>query len=163
MPRLLKLIFRPTMAFSGLPSLWAKSLQDMLSASPSRAAPSEGAAIPRSAPFSAGLDAELFQRHYLASFQSRKRRVAQAIFNIWYFYVTPFLLGMIPGKLFADLLHPVTREDMIHWWMLTLMAQAVIGALLIRYRGRHKAHRRYEMFYKAALEACLKEDAGRDR
>lgn len=119
--------------------------------------------VPSQVPLSGGLDTEAFRHHYAEAFQDRKRRAGQAIFNAWYFSVAPVLIGMIPGKLYADLLQPATADDMVRWWIPTLLTQLVITPLLMRYRRLHKGYKRYQIFYTAALEACLKGDATRAR
>lgn len=118
-------------------------------------------AIPLMAPLSSGLDAAAFQQHYACALQSYKCGLQQIAFSLWYFYVAPILIGMIPGKLYADLLNPVTADDMAIWWIPTLLTQLVITPLLMRYRRKHKSHKRHQIYYTAALEACLNDDAAR--
>lgn len=110
-----------------------------------------------------GLDIEAFRHHYTKAIQDQKKRVEQAIFNAWYFYIAPVFIGMIPGKLYADMLHPASADDMVFWWIPTLLTQLVITTLLMRYRRRHKDFKRHQIYYTAALEACLKKDAARGR
>lgn len=121
------------------------------------------APVPSQVPLFDGLDTEAFRHHYAEAFQDWKRRAGQAIFNAWYFSVAPVLIGMIPGKFYADLLQPATADDMVRWWIPTLLTQLVITPLLMRYRRLHKGYKRHQIFYTAALEACLKEDAARGR
>lgn len=123
---------------------------------------SSNPAIPRSPPLTAGIDAADFQRHYACALQSYKCRTQQLIFSLWYFYVAPILIGMVPGKLYADLLNPVTADDMVIWWIPTLLTQLAITPLLMRHRRRHKSYKRHQIYYAAALEACLNDDAHRD-
>lgn len=154
---------RSTLAFSELPSLWAKCRQAVKSTFRGKDALSVASAIPPSAPLSSGLDAAAFQRHYAKAYQDRKSQIQQRIFNGWYFYIAPVLIGMVPGKFYADLLNPVTPDDMRIWWIPTLLTQLVITPLLMRYRRKHKGYKRHQVYYSAALEACLKEDAANVR
>lgn len=118
--------------------------------------------IPAHFPLAAGINSADFHRHYIEAHQRQKNHVQQGIFNAWYFYVAPTLIGMVPGKLYADLLHPLTADDMVIWWIPTLLTQLVITPLLMRYRRIHKRHKRHQIFYTAALEACLQEEARRE-
>lgn len=118
--------------------------------------------IPSAAPLSGGLDAGQFQRHYSEAFQNIKRRAGQNIFNVWYFYVAPAFLGMLPGELLAK--HFLDWQEQPEVYGLCLFGGALlITPLLMRYRRIHKSHKRYQFFYNAALEACLKQDNRREQ
>lgn len=119
-------------------------------------------AIPAHFPLAAGINSADFHRHYAEAHQRQKNHVQQGMFNAWYFYAAPILIGMVPGKLYADLLHPVTADDMVIWWIPTLLTQLVITPLLMRYRRLHKRHKRHHIFYTTALEACVQEEARRE-
>lgn len=122
---------------------------------------SKTTSTPPSGPLLSGLDVSAFQHHYTEAVQDRKKRVGQIFFNTWYYYVAPILIGMIPGKFYADILHPTTADDMVTWWIPTLLSQLIITPLLMRYRRLHKGYKRHQIFYTTALEACLKEEAAR--
>lgn len=156
-------IAKDSLALSALRSRWDAWRQGSPSGSRGKAARPEAFAIPPSVPLSSGLDAAAFQRHYASALQDRKYRLQQGAFTLWYFYVAPVLLGMVPGKLYADLLQPATADDMVRWWIPTLLTQLVITPLLMRYRRMHKGYKRHQIFYTAALEACLREDVTHGR
>lgn len=112
-------------------------------------------AIPSIAPLSCGLDAGQFQHHYSEAFQDSKRRAWQSLFNIWYFYVAPFFIGIAPGELLAKSFLDWQRQPEIYG-LLLFGGALIITPLLMRYRRIHKSYKRYQFFYNAALVACLK-------
>jgi positive regulator of sigma E activity len=117
-------------------------------------------AIPPSAPFSAGLDAERFAQHYAAAQLDLKLRLKQRIFTVWYFYFAPLALGLLPGTLLANhLFNP--EVDGAMWAAVTYGVALVLTPALMAYRRKKHNHRRYQQFYSAALERCIAEEQGR--
>jgi ABC-type cobalamin transport system permease subunit len=102
------------------------------------------------------LDVLQFQHHYNKALHSMARRAGQRLFNTWYFYISPCLIGIAPGELLAKRFLDWQGQPEIYG--LCLFGGAlIITPLLLRYRRLHKSHKRYQLFYNAALEACFQE------
>lgn len=110
--------------------------------------------IPPSAPFSSGIDAPAFKRHYELSMQDKKLRLKQRIFNFWYFYFAPIVLGMLPGKLLADHYFSGTANEAM-WALVVYGSCLLISPPLMMWRRKKNNHRRFQAFYGAAIERCI--------
>lgn len=117
-------------------------------------------ATPPSAPFSGGLEAERFNRHYAEAQQDKKLRAKQRLYNLWHFYVAPVAVGMGVGAVVADRFF-AAQADLLYWILVAYGIALVITPALLVYRRRKHGHRRYQQFYNAALERCIEEEQGR--
>lgn len=111
--------------------------------------------IPENAPFSNGIDPAIFAGHYASAYADRNLRIRQRVFSFWYFWFAPFVLGMLPGSLIADRLYSGAGNEAM-WLVVAAVPALAITPALMWWRRRHSAHKRFSVFYGAALERCIK-------
>lgn len=111
--------------------------------------------LPAHTPLGEGLEGRDFDRHYRDCLQEKKQQILQNIFTGWHFWLEPLGLGFFPGKLFADLF---LSADVGLPTIIFLGGSSclLIGPWMIRHRQRHNQHKRFHVFYMAALERCIK-------
>lgn len=111
-------------------------------------------------PFAHGIAAERFDRHYATVRQDWKLQLAQRLYNFWHFYFVPYSLGTVPVSFLADRLFGSPVDG--NYWVLLVAGVAlfVMPAAMVYRRKRH-AHKRFQVFYRAALERCIADEAGR--
>jgi hypothetical protein len=109
-------------------------------------------------PLAAGLPADDFNRHYRDCLQEKRQQWLQKLFTAWHFWLEPLGLGFFPGKLCADIFlsADVGLPTIIFMGGSSCL---LLGPWMIRHRQRHNGHKRFHVYYSAAMERCIKPSA----